>query len=114
MTLKLFLKRADGNSSKLRMMKAKKPKETRKTKSLWLKKMKRSVNQVIVTSQKMMTMTTLRAQTLKVKKIYQKKDYLGRKWRSKQRKRIEELLLEDKVKIYHSQIKREDLQAEDE
>ena len=80
----------------------------KRTKNSKLKRMKWLVNQVIVNSQMMMTMTTLRALILKVRMNFLRKDSLGRKWKNKQRKRIEELQLEDKEKIYLCLLKRED------
>ena len=80
----------------------------KRTKNSKLKRMKWLVNRVIVNSQMMMTMTTLRALILKVRMNFLRKDSLGRKWKNKQRKRIEELQLEDKEKIYLCLLKRED------
>jgi hypothetical protein len=55
----------------------------------------------------MMTMN-FQALILKVRKTFLRKDYLGNKWKSKLKKRIEELQPEDRVRTSQYQIKKED------
>lgn len=67
-----------------------------------------------VISLKTMTMNSTMNLDLTVTKNYQKKEYLGKKWRNRQKKKIEELQQEESEKIFLLLLsKREDLEGVD-